>query len=92
MSTIPSYKVKVIFECGHYGEHVDRSTLFTRLAPCSGLPFGRSIEIVHIREDQPRFAGRSMQREGELSYVAGCVSVAVRTYDVGDITFGGKTE
>lgn len=52
----------------------------------------RSIEIVHVREDQPRLAGIPMQREGELSYVTGCISVAVRTYDVGDIILGGKTE
>lgn len=82
----------VIFLSAATTKNMQIAPVLARFAPCSGLPLGRSIEIVHVREDQPALAGIPMQRESELSYVAGRISVAVRTDDVGDITFGRKPE
>src|SRR3546814_13217472 len=44
------------------------------------LPLLRSrVQVVHVREDQPRLAGRTTQSEGPLSGGVWIIVVAIRT-------------
>src|SRR3546814_2416336 len=57
------------------------------------LPLLRSrVQVVHVREDQPRLAGRTTQSEGPLSGGVWIIVVAIRTNDVADRVCGGKSK